>query len=97
MLHGAADLLSLVDSITYKQNGAAYGTSTSSAILGPFWRADTPVREFGTTISFDTPADGELTYMFGTVSDSNTGRPIPNALLDIWEASTNGMNATFAS
>lgn len=79
-----------MDEITYKKAGAADGNVTSSAILGPFWRADTPVREFGSTITFDTPEDGQVAYMFGTVTDSKTGQPIKNALVDIWEASTNG-------
>lgn len=82
--------VSLSDEITYK-NAAANSDATSSAILGPFWREDTPHRDFGTTISFDTPADAEVAYMFGAVRDAKTGKPIPNATVDIWEASTNGM------
>lgn len=63
---------------------------TSSAILGPFWRTDTPIREFGSTIVFDTPEDGQIAYMSGVVRDAKTGKPISNALVDVWEASTNG-------
>lgn len=29
--------------------------------------------------------------MHGTVTDANTGKPLPNAEIDIWQASTNGL------
>ncbi|KOS21969.1 Catechol 1 [Escovopsis weberi] len=84
-------LESLVDDITFRlaAKGAARAP-TESSILGPFWRADTPVRENGTTISFDTPEDGEIVYMHGRVTGAD-GAPLPNATVDIWEASTNGL------
>lgn len=79
-----------MDEITYKNAAATAGDATSSAILGPFWRENAPHRDFGTTITFDTPADAEVAYMFGVVKDAATGKPIANATVDIWEASTNG-------
>ncbi|RCI07784.1 hypothetical protein L249_5669 [Ophiocordyceps polyrhachis-furcata BCC 54312] len=79
-------LESLVDDITLGSSEAA----TSSAILGPMWRADAPTRENGSTISFDTPADAEMVLMRGSVVDSNTGEPLPGASVDVWQASTNG-------
>lgn len=66
--------------------------TTSSAILGPFWRSDTPVREFGSTTTFDTPPDAEVAYIHGTVTDAVTGEPLQNALVDVWQCSTNGMS-----
>ena len=45
-------LESLVDDITYRKAAEA-GDATASAILGPFWRQDTPMRDFGSTITFD--------------------------------------------
>lgn len=36
-----------------------------------------------------------MAYLFGVVRDARTGQPISNATVDIWEASTNGMFATF--
>lgn len=69
----------------------AADAATASAILGPFWRQDTPFREFGSTITFNTPKDGQVAYLHGTVTDATTGNPLPNAVVDVWQASTNGM------
>lgn len=64
--------------------------ATSSAILGPFWRADTPIRENGTTITFNTPSDGQVALMHGQITCAQTGKPLANAKVDVWQASTNG-------
>lgn len=82
---------SLVDDITYSAATKSTTGLTASAILGPFWREDHPVRPLGTTISFDTPADGELVFMQGRVTDVTTGKPIAGAKVDVWQASTNGL------
>lgn len=87
---------SLVDQITYKQ-AASRTDATTSAILGPFWRADTPTRAFGSTIVLNVPEDGEVAYLYGTVTDASSGKPIQNASVDIWEASTNGMSDASAA
>ncbi|KAK4613506.1 Catechol 1,2-dioxygenase [Fulvia fulva] len=84
-------LESLVDDITYKKAAEAADSATASAILGPFWRQDTPTREFGSTITFDTPKDGRVAYVHGTVSDAKSGKPLSNATVDVWQASTNGL------
>lgn len=80
----------LVDEITYKLAADSKDSHTQSAILGPFFRHDAPLREKGSTITFDTPKDGQVAYMHGRVMDSTTGKPLANAEIDIWEASTNG-------
>ncbi|THZ19286.1 putative dioxygenase [Aureobasidium pullulans] len=84
-------LESLVDEITFKQASEAKDAVTQSAILGPFFRHDAPLRQMGETISFDTPADAEVTYMHGVVMDATTKLPVENAEIDIWQASTNGL------
>lgn len=81
---------SLCDDITYRAAAKAGVPATSSAILGPFWREPLK-RENGTTISFNTPADGQIAYMHGRVVDSETGKPLRNATVDVWQASTNGV------
>ena len=80
----------LVDDITVRAATKAGKPSTSTAILGPFWRADAPVRENGTTITFDTPSDGQVAFMHGQVTCAETGKPLANAKVDVWQASTNG-------
>lgn len=49
------------------------------------------MREKGSTISFNTPADAEVTYMFGKVVDAVTKKPLSNASVDVWQCSTNGL------
>jgi len=88
-----ADILfRLVDEITYKLAAASASTATPSAILGPFWRHDAPVRRNGETICLATPSDGKVAYMFGVVTDAVSGKPLKNALVDVWQASTNGVS-----
>ena len=80
----------LVDEITYKKASEAADAATQSAILGPFFRHDAPYREKGSTITFNTPKDAEVVYMYGKVTDAVTGKPLTGADIHVWEASTNG-------
>ncbi|CAI6063558.1 hypothetical protein V2G26_011283 [Clonostachys chloroleuca] len=86
-------LESLVDDIT---NSLLVGESyeaTATAILGPFYRDDTPAIPNDASIVLTPPKDGkgENVYMHGIVTDAATGKPIPGAKIDIWQCSTNGM------
>jgi catechol 1,2-dioxygenase len=83
-------LESLVDDITFTAATKSSNGVTSSAILGPFYREDHPVRDNGTTISFDTPKDADVTLMYGVVRDPS-GNPLAKAEIDVWQASTNGL------
>lgn len=83
-------LESLVDEIAHKlvsENGA---DPTSSSILGPFWSPNAPFRELGGSIIQDPAPNGHPTLMHGKVTDLVTGKGIPNAVFDIWQASSNG-------
>lgn len=62
---------------------------TSSSILGPFWSPHAPFRELGGSICQD-PHKGKVTLMHGKVIDLVTKKGIPNAVVDIWQASANG-------
>jgi catechol 1,2-dioxygenase len=84
-------LESLVDEITYKQAAAKSTSATPSAILGPFWRHDAPTRKNGESIILKTPDDGKVAYFYGRITDGNTGKPLANACVDVWQASTNGL------
>ncbi|KAL2071055.1 hypothetical protein VTL71DRAFT_12290 [Oculimacula yallundae] len=84
-------LESLVDEITFKKAAEATSPATRSAILGPFFRNDHPVREKGDSISFNTPGDAEMVYMHGRVLEAHSKTPLANASIDVWEASTNGL------
>lgn len=63
---------------------------TSSSILGPFWSPDAPFRENGSSIIQDVNPGGRVCRMHGTITDLLTGRPVPGAVFDIWQASANG-------
>ena len=81
----------LVDEIANKiivEEGGADPTSTS--ILGPFWSPNAPFRSNGDSIIQDAAPGGRVCKMHGVVSDVTTGRPIPGAVVDIWQASSNG-------
>jgi protocatechuate 3,4-dioxygenase beta subunit len=81
--------LSLVDEIAHKHASESGDVPTSSSILGPFWSPDAPWRENGDSIIL-SPHQGQVALMHGKVIDLETRRGIPNAVVDIWEASSNG-------
>jgi catechol 1,2-dioxygenase len=83
-------LESLVDEITFKLADEAGDAPTATAILGPFWRKDAPIRNMGDTIVFGIE-DGDNTFMHGRVLDFDTGKPIENAEIDIWHTAPNGL------
>lgn len=85
----------LVDEINHKIVTDSGAEPTSSTILGPFWSPETPFRENGDSVVQNMPPDGELTHFHGVIKDAETGKPIPNAVFDMWQASTNGKYDVF--
>ncbi|ROT36643.1 chlorocatechol 1,2-dioxygenase [Sodiomyces alkalinus F11] len=91
--HRVSDILgleSLVDEIANKIVADGDLDPTSSSILGPFWSPNAPFRELGDTIIQNPCEGGRVCKMFGTITDLTTGKGIPNAVFDIWQASANG-------
>ncbi|PYI07308.1 aromatic compound dioxygenase [Aspergillus sclerotiicarbonarius CBS 121057] len=86
-------LESLVDEITYTLASEAADAPTATAILGPFFRADTPFRANGANIVLTPPKPipGEMAYMHGRVVDFETKTPLVGATVEVWQASTNGL------
>ncbi|KAF2769034.1 aromatic compound dioxygenase [Teratosphaeria nubilosa] len=84
-------LESLVDEITYKLADEAQDAPTATAILGPFWRKDAPIRKNGDSIILNDIPDGDHTLMHGKVLDFNTGKPIQGAEIDVWHTAPNGL------
>jgi catechol 1,2-dioxygenase len=82
--------LSLVDEIANKIVAEGDIDPTSSSILGPFWSPNAPFRDNGSSIIQDPNPDGRVALMHGTITDLVTGKPIPGAVFDIWQASANG-------
>ena len=88
-------MFSLVDEINHKVVTDDGRAPTSSTILGPFWSPETPFRELGASVVQDMPKDGQLTHFHGVIRDVDTGKGIPNAVFDMWQASTNGKYDVF--
>lgn len=83
---------SLVDGITFKLAAEAKDAPTATAILGPFFRADTPFRKNGDSIvTSGKPVGGEMVFMHGRVVDFESKSPLVGATVEVWEASTNGL------
>jgi isovaleryl-CoA dehydrogenase len=80
----------LVDEIAHKHVNESGEEPTSSSILGPFWSPNAPFRENGASIIQDPAPNGQTTLMHGTITDLDTKKPIPGAVIDIWQASANG-------
>ena len=86
---------SLVDEINHKIVTDKGLSPTSSAILGPFWSPDTPFRDLGSSVVQNMPKDGQLTHFHGVIRDADTGKGVPGAVFDMWQASTNGKYDVF--
>ncbi|QQP93359.1 hydroxyquinol 1,2-dioxygenase (plasmid) [Skermanella sp. TT6] len=73
----------LVDSI----NHPTAGGTTETAPPGPFHAADAPELPLGADMARGQP--GERLHVEGSVS-SGDGRPLANAVVDVWQADENG-------
>ena len=85
LLSDTLGLSSLVNSLHDKRTIES-GTRTS--LLGPFYRNDSPHRQLGDSIT--EHASGKEIVLFGTVT-STTGKPIPNASVEIWQPDDEGV------
>jgi hydroxyquinol 1,2-dioxygenase len=62
--------------------------ATVSSLLGPFFRENAPELPLGATIA---PHDkGEEVVMSGRIQDAR-GKPVANALIDVWQAGSDGL------
>jgi protocatechuate 3,4-dioxygenase beta subunit len=84
LLSDTLGLSMLVDEINHEAGGSV----TESTVLGPFHVADAPLREYGESIVLKD--DAERAVVSGVVRDQD-GKPIPGALLDVWQTATNGL------
>jgi hydroxyquinol 1,2-dioxygenase len=68
-------------------NNEAYRNATEATVFGPFFVAGSPEIEAGGDIAGG--AAGEPCWVEGTVTDTD-GRPVPGALIEVWEADADG-------
>lgn len=84
----AADVLGLSTLVTAMNNGTREGR-TPGALLGPFYRANAPRYACGDCVVQDD-APGLPLFVSGTVRGTD-GKPLPGALVEIWQASPVGL------
>jgi hydroxyquinol 1,2-dioxygenase len=68
-------------------NNEAYGDATEATVFGPFFVAGSPGIEAGGDIAGG--AAGEPCWVQGTVTGTD-GKPVPGALIEVWEADADG-------
>jgi catechol 1,2-dioxygenase len=86
LLADVIGLSQLIEVIDHDRPDSAVGF----ALVGPFYRANAPVRARGESIaSPDTP--GDRVRITGRVYDLTTNAPIAGARLSLWQAATNGL------
>jgi catechol 1,2-dioxygenase len=87
LLSDTLGLSTLVDTL---ENDKLTGAATESTLLGPFWVADSPWREYGESMILEP--SGTPTLVRGRVVDAE-GAPVAGAVLDVWQ---NGANRLYA-
>ena len=75
----------LIDAVNHQRPPSA----VEYALVGPFYRANAPQRKRGESI-VGTDTEGERVRITGRVYDLTTNVPIGGAVLDVWQAATNG-------
>jgi len=84
----AADILGVSTVVALQNNQDPHGESPA-ALLGPFWRANSPDCALGESIARSgTP--GIPLEVTGTVRDGR-GQPVAGATVDVWQASPIGL------
>jgi protocatechuate 3,4-dioxygenase beta subunit len=87
LLSDTMGLSSLVERLAHSEEGG--DGATESTILGPFYVPDAPWRASGDSVAVVDPG-AEPVVVRGRVR-STDGRPLPAAVLDIWQAASNGL------
>ncbi|RKF58795.1 Catechol 1,2-dioxygenase [Golovinomyces cichoracearum] len=87
---GLFGINTLLDEIADRRQADLNIEGTPRSPLGPLFREGAPLRENGSSL-FTGAEDAPMTYLHGTVSDRITKKPVAGALIDIWQASTNGL------
>lgn len=85
LLSDTLGLSAVVDRIANQDQPAS---ATESSLLGPFYRRGAPEMPLGANIARDI--EGEIVEIRGSVK-AREGKPVGNALLDVWTASPAGL------
>jgi len=82
----SSDLLDIFFGVTSVVAVKGTDGGTTPNLAGPYYKAGAPVRGDGRI--YEGELDGRETPLAvrGTVTDAATGAPVPNAVLDVWQA-----------
>lgn len=88
--HLLSDVLGIsvsVDEITHRDE--IVGDATLFNVEGPLYREEAPLQQTpGSLCEVDEP--GDILFVHGKIVSAANGKPIPNALLDVWQANAHG-------
>jgi catechol 1,2-dioxygenase len=84
-----ADEVGLSSLVVLMNNGGKGPTETAAALLGPFWRDNSPLTANGGSI-VRSPTPGPALFADCRITDPD-GRPIPGVEVDVWQASPVGL------
>jgi protocatechuate 3,4-dioxygenase beta subunit len=84
-----ADAIGFSTLVCLLNNGKAGATETAAALLGPFWRANSPRTENGGSI-VRSPTPGPELFVACEIVDA-AGKPLPNVEVDVWQSSPVGL------
>jgi catechol 1,2-dioxygenase len=76
----------LVETINHARPQSAVGFT----LVGPFYRANAPMRKRGGSVASDD-TKGDRVHITGRVFDLTTNAPVAGTILDVWQAATNGL------
>lgn len=84
-----ADAIGFSTLVCLLNNGNAGASETASALLGPFWRANSPPTESGGSI-VRSPTPGPEVFVSCEFVDTS-GDPIESVQVDVWQSSPVGL------
>src|SRR5262249_441452 len=84
-----ADAVGFSTLLCLMNNGNAGARETAAALLGPFWRMNSPRTENGDSI-IRSSTPGDQLFVSCRVHDTQ-GRPIPGVEVDVWQSSPKGL------
>jgi protocatechuate 3,4-dioxygenase beta subunit len=84
-----ADAVGFSTLVCLMNNGGNGATETAAALLGPFWRDNSPPTPNGGSI-VRSPTPGPALFVDCRITDP-AGRPIPGVEVDAWQASPVGL------
>jgi protocatechuate 3,4-dioxygenase beta subunit len=84
-----ADAIGFSTLVCLLNNGKAGATETAAALLGPFWRANSPKTENGGSI-VRSPTPGPELFVACEIVDTS-GKPLANVEVDVWQSSPVGL------